>query len=160
MPARFLALNELGFDLVTIGFSLGITLLLNCALAIFVSQKIDYRALNKALQSSGKGASVQISSRTRKILVVIQVFFCLSLLYACLIVFKHSWQQLHKDTGLKSQNTYQVSLNLGTLLSDQSNEQRQTLLVTLVEALAQEQKIKQIGIGRYPPISFWAGGIL
>jgi len=139
-------------------FSLGLTLLLNGGLAAFVSKKLDYRTLNNALQSSGKGASVQISSRTRQVLVIIQVFFCLALLYACLLVFKHSWQQWHKETGLNSQDTYQVALNLGTLLEDQSREQRQALMVTLVEDIARQPEISRAGIGGYGPINYWLPG--
>ncbi len=151
-------LDELGFDFATIIFAIGITILLNCALAGFVSKKLDYRTLNNALQSSGKGASVQISSSTRKVLVAIQVFFCLSLLYACLLVFKHSWQQWHKDTGLKSDNTYQVALNLGTLLETQTREQRSALLLSLVEDISQQAEIKDVGIGGYAPINYWLAG--
>lgn len=148
-------LDELSLNLNTILFSIVLTLVLNFALAWIVSKQLNYNAIINALQSSGKGAGVQISKNTRQALVSMQLFFCISLLVLCMSIFRQSWTQLTAPTHINTENTSQIALNVGTLLSEMTTEQRAALVLEATERLNQHSDIVCAGIGSYPPISYW-----
>ncbi|KZN31455.1 ABC transporter permease [Pseudoalteromonas luteoviolacea] len=148
-------LDELSLNLNTVLFAIVLTLVLNFALAWVVSKQLNYNAIIGALQSSGKGSGVQVSKHTRQVLVSMQVFFCISLLVLCVSIFKQSWAQLTAPTQINTKNTSQIALNVGTLLTDMSSEQRATLVLEATERLNQHSDIVRAGVGSYPPISYW-----
>lgn len=148
-------LDELSLNLNTILFAILLTLVLNFALAWIVSKQLNYNAIISALQSSGKGAGIQISKNTRQALVSMQLFFCISLLVLCMNIFRQSWTQLTAPTHINTENTSQVALNVGTLLSEMTTEQRAALVLEATERLNQHSDIVRAGIGSYPPISYW-----
>lgn len=148
-------LDELSLNLNTILFAILLTLVLNFALAWIVSKQLNYNAIINALQSSGKGGGVQISKNTRQALVSMQLFFCISLLVLCMSIFRQSWAQLTAPTHINTENTSQIALNVGTLLSEMTTEQRAALVLEATERLNQHSNIVRAGIGSYPPISYW-----
>ncbi|AOT06563.1 ABC transporter permease [Pseudoalteromonas luteoviolacea] len=148
-------LDELSLNLNTVLFAIALTLILNFTLAWVVSKQLNYNAIIGALQSSGKGSGVQVSKRTRQVLVSLQVFFCISLLVLCVSIFKQSWAQLTAPTHINTDNTSQIALNLGTLLNEMSTQQRAALVLEATERLNQHSDIVRAGVGSYPPISYW-----
>lgn len=151
-------LQELNLEMHTIAFAFLVSITVCLLLSWIVSRQLNYRHIVQQLQSSGKGTSVQISATTRTLLISFQLFICLSLLTICIGIFQTSWQNLQRDTGIREQNTYQVALNLGTLLEQMSREERQQLLLSAVDSLAKLPHVATAGIGGYPPISYWLPG--
>ncbi|MEZ7207239.1 ABC transporter permease [Pseudoalteromonas sp. DY56-GL79] len=151
-------LQELQLEAHTIAFAFTVSTLLCLLLSWIVSRQLNYRHIIQQLQSSGKGTGVQISAMTRTLLVSFQLFVCLSLLTICLGIFQTSWQNLQRDTGIREQNTYQVALNLGTLLQQMSRQERSQLLLSAVDSLAKLPQVTKVGIGGYPPFSYWLPG--
>ena len=150
-------LDELSITPVTFMFSLFSALVLNTVLALSVSRLLNYRAINQVLQQSGKGTGTQVSASSRNLFISVQIALCLALLIACIYIFQNSLKILTQPSGLDHQNTYQVALNLGDLLSTPRAE-RQALMLNLVDSLREEQDIVDVGIGGYPPINYWVEG--
>ncbi|MCG7541339.1 ABC transporter permease [Pseudoalteromonas sp. OF7H-1] len=151
-------LQELQLEAHTIAFAFTVSTLLCLLLSWIVSRQLNYHHIIQQLQSSGKGTGIQISAMTRTLLISFQLFVCLSLLTICLGIFQTSWQNLQRDTGIREQNTYQVALNLGTLLQQMSREERSQLLLSAVDSLAKLPQVTKVGIGGYPPFSYWLPG--
>ncbi|WP_440054465.1 ABC transporter permease [Pseudoalteromonas sp. T1lg65] len=150
-------LGELHISPLTVIFVAMAALLLNLLLALWISRLLNYRALNQVLQHSGKGTGAQVSQRTRSFFITLQVTLCVCLLTICSTLLQSSWKILTQPSGLKHDNTYQVALNLGDLLNIPKSE-RLVLLHTLLDTLRAKPTVKEVGIGGYPPISYWVDG--
>ncbi|RRS09733.1 FtsX-like permease family protein [Pseudoalteromonas sp. J010] len=158
MAGPLARLQTLQLELHTVVFALMTSAALCLMLAWIVSRQLNYQNIIRQLQSSGKGTGVQISATTRNLLISFQLLICLSLLTVCLGVFQTSWQHLQRETGIKEQNTYQVALNLGTLLQQMTLEERRQLLLSALDSLRALPQVEHAGIGGYPPISYWVPG--
>jgi len=156
-------LTELGIDGATLVFALGTTLLLALAFAWLISRQINYRALQQNLQSSGKGSGVQISSRTRQLLIGAQVMLAAMLLICSAQVLLQSLQQLRQQIGFASSDRYQVTIDNITPAPDENLplEQRRAAyrqqkeeLMQVRDILQQHPAVQSVSVSNYPPISF------
>jgi len=156
-------LTELGIDGATLVFALTTTLLLALAFAWLISRQINYRALQQNLQSSGKGSGVQISSRTRQLLIGAQVMLAAMLLICSAQVLLQSLQQLRQQIGFASSDRYQVTIDNITPAPDENLplEQRRAAyrqqkeeLMQVRDLLQQHPAVQSVSVSNYPPISF------
>lgn len=156
-------LAELGFDWPVLAFAVAVSLLLALAFATLISRQINYRALQQSLQSSGKGSGVQISSRTRQVLIGAQVMLAAMLLICSAQVLLQSLQQLRVQVGFASSDRYQVSIDNITPAPDASLplEQRRAAwrqqkdeLMQVRDILQQHPAVAAVSVSNYPPISF------
>ncbi len=156
-------LTELGVDTATLAFALATTLLLALAFAWFISRQINYRALQQNLQSSGKGSGVQISNRTRSLLIGAQVMLAAMLLICSAQVLLQSLQQLRQQIGFASSDRYQVTIDNITPAPDANLplEQRRAAyrqqkeeLMQVRDMLLQHPAVQSASVSNYPPISF------
>lgn len=152
-------LQELGSGTFSVLFALGLLIVLCLTLALWLTRQLNYRQLQQSLQQSGKGSAVQVSSRTRQLLLMSQTLFCLVTLIYCSQIFVQALSKLRQPTGLDLQ-TYQVALTQGSLLVSSPNEERRQLFVQAAEAVKAQSNAQLVGVGGYPPISFWQGGMM
>jgi len=69
----FPQVSDLSVSAFTLTFSIVVIVIIAYIFSKISSQIIDYKNLNQVLQSSGKGTGVQVSSRTREVLIILQV---------------------------------------------------------------------------------------
>jgi putative ABC transport system permease protein len=150
-------LDELYLNGTTFLFAGLVALILALLLAVIVSRQINYRVLNSMLQSSGKGTGIQISQRVRSLLILSQIMLTGVLLAVSLQILQESLRQLHQPLGINTEDTYQVSLNLGTLLEDASAVERHNYLLSILSELRSNPKVLDAGIGSLGPVSYWTG---
>ena len=150
-------LQELGSGTFSVLFAIVLLIVLCLTLALWLTRQLNYRQLQQSLQQSGKGAAVQVSGRTRQLLLMSQTLFCLVTLIYCSQIFVQALTKLRQPTGLDLQ-TYQVALTQGSLLASSQNEERRQLFVQAAEAVKAQNNTQLVGIGGYPPISFWQAG--
>lgn len=151
-------LQELGSSLPSLVFAGGFTVLLCFTLAYWLSRKLNYQQLQQSLQQSGKGTAVQVSNRTRQLLLMTQAAFCLLTLTYCGQIFSEALSKLRQPTGLNLQS-YQIALNPGSLLDTMTAAERTLLFQQARDQVKQDTAALAAGIGNYPPISYWLPGL-
>jgi ABC-type antimicrobial peptide transport system permease subunit len=72
-------------------------------------------------------------------------------------ILQESLRQLHQPLGINTEDTYQASLNLGTLLEDTSEVERHNYLLSILSELRSNPKVLDAGIGSLGPVSYWTG---
>lgn len=73
---------------------------------------VDYRALNRSIQSSGKGTGIQISKTLRKNLVLCQVTVVTILVFINIVLFEKSVTTIKRPTGYETQDISFLVLSL------------------------------------------------
>lgn len=100
MAARQLPrMAELGLDGTTLGFAALMVLLLAAVFAKLSSRVIDYEQLQSQLQSSGKGGGLQISRRSRHLLIATQVMLATVLLTGATAVIQQAVATVLRPLG-------------------------------------------------------------
>ena len=150
-------LQELGSGSFSVLFAIALLIMLCLTLALWLTRQLNYRQLQQSLQQSGKGSAIQVSGRTRQLLLMSQTLFCLVTLIYCSQIFVQALAKLRQPTGLDLQ-TYQVALTQGSLLDSLPPAESQQLFVEAAEAVKQQSNARLAGLGGYPPISFWQAG--
>lgn len=149
-------LHELHLSGTTMVFAAAVALLLAVIFTWLVSRQINYRSLNMMLQSSGKGAGLQISGRTRYLLILSQVALVGLLLTASLQVMWQSLREINQPLGFNIDNQYQVYFSVATLVANTTVEQRTIMMTQLQDALRTNPKIKSVGMSSGSPLR-WNG---
>ncbi|WP_189418029.1 ABC transporter permease [Cellvibrio zantedeschiae] len=149
--------NELHLNFPTILFAAICAFILAAVFSLIVSRQINYRALNSMLQTSGKGGGIQISQRIRNLLILSQVALTGILLIANLQILQESRHQLTQPLGFNTADTFQASLNMGTLLAAATEEERVSYLHNIMDELRANPKVLAVGIGSLSPVSYWTG---
>lgn len=72
---------------------------------------INYKNLVSAIQTSGKGAGIKVSNAAQKILVAIQVFCAIALMFFCMSVLTQVYKISQQKLGFKSDDLYSVQLS-------------------------------------------------
>lgn len=106
-------LSELAINWQSIAFALLCTLVLTVAIALLVTRQINYRELNSALKSSGKGSGIQISKHVRQSLVVAQVALTGVVLVLSVQLLLQSFSHIFKPLDFNSDDITEVILNIG-----------------------------------------------
>lgn len=122
-----------------------VALMWGCALifAYLSSKMINYRALNRSLQSSGKGAGVQVSKTLRQALIVMQVSIASTLVFANVTLFIDAINSISQELGYSVDNMVTVDVSIAsseTPKEDQLANDMQALAVQL-SALPQVEEV-------------------
>lgn len=153
-------LHELHINFVTLLFSFFMAAVLAIFFAIIVSRQINYRQLNKVLQTSGKGVGLQISSRIRKLLILSQVALTAVLLAASLHILLQSSRQLMQPVGYHTTDQYQIFFSIATLWGSTTEEERRAYFARVADDLRENPKVLAAGATSLSPISYqnpWTG---
>lgn len=150
-------LQELGTGVFSVLFAMSLLIVLCLTLAFWLTRQLNYRQLQQSLQQSGKGSAVQVSSRTRQLLLMSQTLFCLLTLMYCSQIFVQALAKLRQPTGLNLK-TYQIALNPGSLLQSLNAAERTQLFVQARDQVKADTNALAAGLGNYPPISYWLPG--
>ena len=107
--------SELGLSLFSFGSALLLAVLLALLIAILSLQTVRYHQLSLALQSSGKGAGVQIPPLFRRSFILLQLSCAIVLVFISSLVVQDAWHKLQRPLGLTSQDLLQVEFSVATL---------------------------------------------
>ncbi len=143
---------ELHLNWQSLVFVLASGLLLALSFAFAVSRQVNYCALNKLLQSSGKGAGVQISARVRAMLVFSQVTFTAILLVASIQILVQSLKHMNQPLGFSEANIYRVSLNISSQAQLPISQQQKNNLLAIRQELLAYPKIASISLASDMPL--------
>lgn len=145
-------LDELYLTGPSLLFAILTALCLAFLFALIVSRQINYTKLNALLQSSGKGTGIQISSRIRQLLIMMQVMLTTILVSASLHILQQSTHNINQSVGFATEDLYQVILNSGTQAERPAAEQKHNLL-TIREKLLTHPHIQNASITSDFPIT-------
>jgi len=109
--SQFNRLQELGLDFLAICFAMLISVVLAFVFSKLSSRLVNYDNLREQLQSSGKGSGLQISSRSRNVLVVSQIFLASLLLVGSSMVLGKAISVINKPLGYDNTVLYSFSLD-------------------------------------------------
>jgi len=156
--------TDLGFGWSSLLFAGCCCLLLTLAFSSLISRRINLQALQQSLQSSGKGAGIQVSPRARQLLIGAQVMLAAILLVCSAQVLLHSISQLNKQLGFAAQDRFQVYLDNITPFpaasvpreeQDAFYRQRKDEMMQLRDALQQHPAIAKAAVANGAPASFY-----
>ncbi|MBQ4814040.1 hypothetical protein A7985_23295 [Pseudoalteromonas luteoviolacea] len=143
-------LSELSLDVVTILFSLLITIVLSVIFSWLSIRVIDYRKLKENLQSSGKGSGLQISKWSRSALVISQVSLACTLIVATLALMTSTIRTMNTPPGFDTDGVVTFTLNPGT--SYNTGKKQNALLNNIKAEVDQLSQVDATSIAIHPPI--------
>jgi hypothetical protein len=127
--------------------NLGAALLIALLLALFFARvsvnMINYRAVNSALQSSGKGTGIQVFKTVRRCLIISQVTVVTLLVFVNMSLLKDSLKVINKPLGLEIENTAYLSIKVSGNLSGGDLEPFSMELKKKLLALPQVEDVAQ-----------------
>lgn len=145
LGAQLPRVEELAINWFTLSSAVIIALLLAAIFARLSTRMINYKALNSTLQSSGKGAGIQVSKTIRKILIVSQVAIVTSLVFINISLFQDAKKSIEKPLGFKTDNIVSLVLSFSSTqhLPIEQNITIMTELRKKISALPQVVGISQ-----------------
>lgn len=104
--------SELTINGFTLAAAVLITLTFALVFAGLSSKMINYRELNSTLQSSGKGTGIQVSKKTRQLLIVSQVAIATVLVFANISLFKEAYNTITETKDYKVAGMSDLALSV------------------------------------------------
>ena len=145
----FPRLSELSINGFMLFAAVCITLLLAFIFARISSNMINYRALNTALQGSGKGTQIQVSKRVRQILIVSQVAIATVLILVNTSLFREAANTLTQPLGFNTDNSYELTLSYSGRPRPEV-KQVQPIINELIKQLSEQPEVQQMIQSRSP----------
>jgi hypothetical protein len=162
LALQFPRVDELTINSVNLGAALLIALLLALFFAPVSVNMINYRAVNSALQSSGKGTGIQVSKTVRRCLIISQVTVVTLLVFVNMSLLKDSLKVINKPLGLEIENTAYLSIKVSGNLSGGDLEPFSMELKKKLLALPQVEDVAQapflLGYHGFRPLTTQATG--
>jgi len=121
------------------------------------SRMINYHSLNASLQSSGKGTGVQVSKKTRKVLIVSQVAIVTALVFVNIILFKDAINTINKDGGFNTNNISHLVLGVAPP-TGLEEDNRQAHMLAVKAKLLELPQVESVSQSTSPLMGFskWA----
>jgi len=121
------------------------------------ARMINYHSLNASLQSSGKGTGIQVSKKTRKVLIISQVAIVTVLVFVNIILFKDAINTINKDGGFNTDNISHLVLGVAPP-SDSKQDNRQTHMLAVKAKLLELPQVESVSQSTSPLMGFgtWA----
>ena len=104
-------ISELGVDNATLLFTGSIVILLAAIFAKLSSRVVKYDKPQAQLQSSGKGRGLQVSKRTRHVLIAVQVALATLLLAGASIVIDQAFETVLHPLGFNEEDVYYLRVD-------------------------------------------------
>lgn len=107
--------NELGLSAFSVLSAALLALLLAGLISALSLRTVRYHQLSLALQSSGKGAGVQIPAIFRRSFILLQLCCAILLVFLSALVINDAYHKLQRPLGLHSDNLLQIEFSVATL---------------------------------------------
>lgn len=146
--------NELHLHPITFGCAVIITIVFAFFFAKLSTRMINYRALNSTLQSSGKGSGLQVSKKTRQILIASQVALATVLVFANISLLKDAVKTINTPIGFATDNISTLRLSFASQ-NLPSQEQRKAVMAEIMAKLSALPQVESIAQGKSPLNDYW-----
>jgi len=141
--------NELSFSLITFGSAVLVTVVFALFFAKLSTRMINYRALNTTLQSSGKGSGLQVSKKTRQVLIASQVALATVLVFANFSLLKDAVKTINAPIGFTTNNISTLILNFSST-DFPTQEEAMPIMAEIMEKLEALPQVESIAQGGGP----------
>ncbi|MGB1198847.1 MAG: ABC transporter permease [Thalassotalea sp.] len=141
--------NELSLGLVTFGCAVLIAISFALFFAKLSTRMINYRALNTTLQSSGKGSGLQVSKKTRQVLIASQVALATVLVFANFSLLKDAIKTINAPIGFSTNNISTLVLNFSST-NFPSQEEGIPIMAEIMEKLEALPQVEAIAQSSSP----------
>jgi predicted permease len=141
--------NELSLSVVTFGSAVLVAMAFGLFFAQLSISMINYRALNTTLQSSGKGSGLQVSKRTRHILIASQVALATVLVFANFSLLKDAVKTINAPIGFATEDMSTLILNFSST-DFPTSEEAKPIMAEIMEKLKALPQVESLSQGRGP----------
>lgn len=145
--------NELSLNLVTFGCAVLVTIIFALFFAKLTTRMINYHALNTSLQSSGKGSGLQVSKKTRQVLIASQVALATVLVFANISLLKDAIKTINAPLGFTTENISTLYLNFSSF-DYPSQEEVMPIMAEIMEKIQALPQVESLSQGRSPLVGF------
>ena len=152
--AEFLPrVNELTISTFTLSAALFCLIGFSYVFAKISCNILNYRQLNSSLQSSGKGAGIQVSKRVRQALIISQVAVTTLLVFANLSLFSQSTAMINTPMKYNVEDVFTLELSRSSLLRWDS-EELLSLIKEVESALIALPEVSEVSQSNSPMNSY------
>jgi predicted permease len=139
--------NELSLNPITFGCAALVTIVFTLFFAKLSTRIINYRVLNASLQNSGKGSGLQVSKKTRQVLIASQVALATVLVFANFSLLKNAVKSINAPIGFTTKNISTLVLNFSStdLPSKKKAIPIMAEIMAKLKTLPQVESISQTG---------------
>lgn len=141
--------NELALNPITFSSAVLVTVIFALFFAKLSTRMINYRALNTTLQSSGKGSGLQVSKKTRQVLIASQVALATVLVFANFSLLKDAVKTINAPIGFETKNISTLILNFSST-NFPSQEEVTPIMAEVMEKLEALPQVESIAQGNSP----------
>lgn len=137
--------SELALDPIIFGSAALVAIAFAMLFAKLSTRMIDYRALNTALQSSGKGSGLQVSKRVRHVLIASQVALATVLVFANFSLLREAVKTINSPIGFRTDNISNLVLSYAStdIPSEKETIAIMSEFVEKLKALPQLESLSQ-----------------
>jgi predicted permease len=147
-------INELSLTPITFGSAILVTLIFALFFAKLTTRILDYRALNSTLQSSGKGSGLQVSKKTRQVLIASQIALATVLVFANFSLLKDAIKTINAPLGFVTENISTLTLNFSST-SYPSQEEVKSIMAEVMKKLEALPQVQSLSQSHAPFDDFW-----
>jgi predicted permease len=151
--------NELTLNPITFGCAALITLIFALFFAKLSTRMINYHALNSTLQSSGKGSGLQVSKKTRQVLIASQVALATVLVFANFGLLKGAIKTINTPIGFVTENISTLTLNFSST-DFPSHAESVQIMAEIMEKLSALPQVESIAQGSSPLSGFYVRALI
>lgn len=143
--------NELSINALTLIAAIIISTIFALFFAKLSSNMLNYRALNSILQSSGKGTGIQVSKKTRQVLITSQVALATVLVFANISLFNDALKTIQTPIGFSTDNIANLTLSISaTPETSPPREEISPVMTEFKQQLAQLPEVEMVSHSRSP----------
>lgn len=142
-------IEELSLNMVTFGVAIALCVVLVLFFSKLSISLVDYRYLNISLQSSGKGNGIQVSKKSRHVLIASQVALATVLIFINLTLFKDSLKIINSHVGFNTENLTTLTLNF-TAPQHPTEEEAIPIMAEIIESLESLPEVDSVAQGSTP----------
>lgn len=142
-------INELSVNAFTLLCAVVAGFAITVFFSVFGARAINYQALNQSLVTSGKGNQAQVSTTTRKTLMISQIAIATVLIFSASTISINAYKQVTYDDGMKAENL--LSLQLLMYADTLPNfAERDVLLEQLKQTLSELPQVDNVSRSSSP----------
>jgi len=150
--------NELSLNPITFGCAVLITISFALFFAKLSIRMINCHELNTILQSSGKGSGLQVSKKTRQVLIASQVALATVLVFTNFSLLKNAVNSINTPIGFATDNISTLDLNFSS--SDYpSHEEAIQIMAKIMEKLEALPQVESIAQGSSPLDGYYVSAL-
>jgi len=150
--------NELSLSLITFGCAILITIVFALFFAKLSTGMINYRALNSKLQNSGKGSGLQVSKKTRQVLIASQVALATVLVFANFSLLKGAVKTINAPIGFSTTNISTLNLNFSST-DFPSHKEAVQMMAEVMDKLAALPQVQSVAQGSSPLEGYYVSAL-